>query len=128
MILWNNRWEYDKNPDDFFKVLDILAEKGLDFKVVVLGENFKRNPDVFERAREKHGNRILQFGYVESRNEYLQWLFSSDILPVTSNQDFFGLSVVEPEILTALISNPKLIRNLEFKEHLKKFNWEIKAK
>lgn len=164
VILWNNRWEYDKNPDDFFKVLDILAEKGLDFKVVIMGEHFSKKPDVFDRAKEKHEDRILHFGYVESRNEYIQWLNSADILPVTSNQEFFGLSVVEavycglhpllpyrlsyPEIfpykifsqnyyenlenlvekLTALLSNPKLIRNLEFKEHLKKFNWKIKAK
>ncbi len=95
VILWNNRWEYDKNPDDFFKALDILAEKGLDYQLVVLGENFKQKPDVFDRAQEKHGSRILQFGYVESRNEYMHWLYSSDILPVTSNQDFFGISVVE---------------------------------
>lgn len=164
VILWNNRWEYDKNPDDFFKVLDILAEKGLDFKVVIMGEHFSKKPDVFDRAKEKHGNRILQFGYVESRNEYIQWLYSSDILPVTSNQDFFGMSVVEavycglypllpsrlsyPELfppemfsqnyydnfeslvekLIALLSNPKLIPNLEFREHLKRFGWEIKAK
>jgi len=163
VILWNNRWEYDKNPDDFFKVLDILAEKGLDFQVIVLGENFRQKPDVFDRAREKHGDRILQFGYVESRKEYLHWLCSSDILPVTSNQDFFGLSVVEavfcgiyplfplrlsyPEIfppemfpqnyynnfenliekLTELVSNPELIQNIDFKEQLKKFDWEYKA-
>ncbi len=163
IILWNNRWEFDKNPEDFFKVLDILAEKGLDFQIVVLGENFKRKPDIFEIAREKYGNRIQQFGYVESRNEYIRWLYSSDILPVTSNQDFFGMSVVEavycgvhpllprrlsyPEIfppkmfplnyydtleklvekLTELVSNPKLIRNIDFKEHLKKFAWENKA-
>lgn len=163
VILWNNRWEFDKNPEDFFKVLDILDEKRLDFQMVVLGENFKRKPDVFEIARKKHGNRIQQFGYVESRNEYVRWLYSSDILPVTSNQDFFGLSVVEavycgihpllprrlsyPEIfppkmfplnyydtfeklvekLIELVSNPKLIPNIDFKEHLKRFAWENKA-
>ena len=163
VILWNNRWEYDKNPDDFFKALDIISEKGLDFQLVVLGENFRIKPDVFDRAQEKHKSRILQFGYVESRKEYNLWLCSSDILPVTSNQDFFGMSVVEavycgiypllprrlsyPEIfpperfplnyydnfenlvekLTKLVSNAKSVQNVDYKEHLKKFSWEIKA-
>jgi len=163
VILWNNRWEYDKNPDDFFKALDIISEKGCDFQLVVLGENFRLKPDVYDGAQKKHESRIQQFGYVESRNEYINWLFSSDILPVTSNQDFFGISVVEavycgchpllprrlsyPEIfapemfplnyydnfenlvekLTELVSNPKLIRNNEFREQLKKFAWEYKA-
>jgi len=163
VILWNNRWEYDKNPYDFFKALDIISEKGFDFQLVVLGENFKLRPDVFDRTQEKHKSRILQFGYVENRKEYVNWLCSSDILPVTSNQDFFGMSVVEavycgihpllprrlsyPEILppekfplnyydsfenlveklTELVSNPNLVRNIDSKEHLKKFSWETKA-
>ncbi len=163
VILWNNRWEYDKNPDDFFKAVDILAEKNIDFKLAVLGQNFKQKPEVFERAREKHRHRILQFGYCEGRNDYINWLFSSDILPVTSNQDFFGVSVVEavycgvyplfpcrlsyPEIfppklypqhyyanfenlvdkLTELITNPQTLRDIDFKDHLKKFAWEHKA-
>ena len=163
VILWNNRWEYDKNPDDFFKALDNLDEKGLDFQVVVLGENFRKKPDVFDRAKEKLGSRILQLGYVDSREEYTRWLYSSDIVPVMSNQDFFGISVVEavycgsypllprrlsyPEIfnpemfpqnyydnfenlvekLIELVTDPELIRNIDFKEHLTKFSWKYKA-
>ena len=34
-------------------------------------------------------------GYCESFEEYKNWLNKSDILPVTSNQDFFGISIVE---------------------------------
>ena len=29
LILWNHRWEYDKNPTDFFKVLYKMQEKNL---------------------------------------------------------------------------------------------------
>lgn len=36
VILWNHRWEYDKNPEDFFKVLTSLDRCGLDFRVVIL--------------------------------------------------------------------------------------------
>ena len=41
LLLWNHRWEYDKNPEAFFEVLLKLAERGLTFEVAILGENFK---------------------------------------------------------------------------------------
>lgn len=34
---WNHRWEYDKNPAEFFEALKSLHDKGMDFEVVVLG-------------------------------------------------------------------------------------------
>ena len=92
IVLWNSRWEYDKNPEDFFTAVEILLEQGLEFKLVLLGENFKKQPDIFNRAREKLGDRILRFGFVEDSEEYAGWLQASDILPVTSNQDFFGIA------------------------------------
>ena len=95
VFLWNSRWEYDKNPGEFFRALDILFDKGLDFKVVVLGENFKQKPEDFKRSLIKFKDRMDHFGYVENREDYIQWLYRTDILPVTSKQDFFGLSVVE---------------------------------
>src|SRR6185369_9661134 len=38
LILWNHRWEYDKDPEAFFAALYQLAEEGTDFRVAVLGE------------------------------------------------------------------------------------------
>ena len=37
----------------------------------------------------------MQFGYATSFNEYANWLWKADILPVTSEQDFFGASIIE---------------------------------
>ena len=95
VILWNHRWEFDKNPGDFFRALTILAGEGLDFQVVVLGENFSLKPDEFDRAREQLGERIVQFGYAENLADYARWLWRADIIPVTSLHDFFGASVME---------------------------------
>ncbi len=36
LLLWNHRWEYDKNPEEFFNALKIISEKGLDFEVAIL--------------------------------------------------------------------------------------------
>jgi len=38
--------EHDKNPESFFKVLIQLHETGCDFRLSVLGENYKDNPGI----------------------------------------------------------------------------------
>jgi len=95
LVLWNHRWEYDKNPDEFFKALRALAGDGVPFRLAVLGENFSQVPVVFFKAKDALGDRVVQFGYSEGFDTYARWIQSADILPVTSNQDFFGASVVE---------------------------------
>jgi glycosyltransferase involved in cell wall biosynthesis len=95
LIVWNHRWEYDKNPDAFFRALRAAADGGRPFRVAVLGEKFNQVPVVFFKSQIALADRVVQFGYVEDFETYAHWLHSGDIVPVTSNQDFFGASVVE---------------------------------
>lgn len=95
LVLWNHRWEYDKNPEAFFAALERVAARGVAFRVAVLGERFERAPAAFEAARERLGERVAVFGYAEDTDEYAAWLQAADVLAVTANQDFFGASVVE---------------------------------
>ncbi|MDM8519860.1 DUF3524 domain-containing protein [Anaerolineales bacterium HSG6] len=95
LILWAHRWEHDKNPADFFRALTILSERGLSFELAVLGENFSQQPKVFLQSQTRLAKHIVQFGYADSFADYARWLWRADILPVTSNQDFFGGTVVE---------------------------------
>ncbi len=115
LILWNHRWEYDKNPEEFFGALSILAEEGLDFRVALLGESFSEVPAAFSRAVKKLGSRIVHSGYLPDRGEYASWLWKADILPVTSFHDFFGAGVVE-----AMYCNccPVLPQRLAYPEHI----------
>ncbi|MEL6636190.1 MAG: DUF3524 domain-containing protein [Bacteroidota bacterium] len=115
IILWNHRWEYDKQPEPFFNCLFQLAAEGLDFQLVVLGNAYRQQPAIFERARRELADRILHFGFVADRASYRQWLWRSDILPVTAIQDFFGGSVVEA-IYTK--NYPLLPDRLAYPEHL----------
>ena len=115
LILWNHRWEYDKNPESFFRVLKKVQGEGSDFGLVILGENFSKSPTVFEKIKKELSNHIAQWGYVDSFKEYAEWLWKSDIMPITSNQEFFGASVMEAiycgvwPILPSRLSYPELI-------------------
>ncbi|MBW1964990.1 MAG: DUF3524 domain-containing protein [Deltaproteobacteria bacterium] len=113
LILWNHRWEYDKNPEEFFQALYILAERGLDFGVIVLGESFRQSPTEFIKARERLGNRICHMGYATDFTDYARWLRQASILPVTSHHDFFGTSIVEAIYLGCA---PFLPRRLSYPE------------
>jgi len=115
VILWNHRWEYDKNPDEFFQALFTLKDRGIDFKLVVLGKNYKKQPPIFEEARERLADHILHFGYAESLEEYAHWLHHSDILPVTSQHDFFGVSLIQAMACDVI---PLLPKRLAYPEHL----------
>ena len=95
LLLWNHRWEYDKNPIGFFRALYGLVDQGIEFELALLGEHFEEEPPYFREAKEKLGSRIIQYGRVEKFEDYACWLWKADILPVTSKQDFFGGSVVE---------------------------------
>ena len=59
---------------------------------------------------------IIKWGYQKSINDYVNCLFMSDIIPVTSNHDFFGISVME-----AVFCNvwPILPDRLSYKELFK---------
>ena len=95
IILWNHRWEYDKNPEAFLEALYALDEAGMDFRVAILGENFAQLPPAFAKARRRLRSHIVQFGYVESFVEYARWLWRADIVVSTAIQEFFGASIAE---------------------------------
>ena len=115
VIGWNHRWEYDKNPEGFFQTLFALDDRGIDFKLVVLGEQFKSSPKIFNEAKERLADKMLHWGYAESYAEYIHWLYQIDVLPVTAKQDFFGGSVVEAMACDCV---PLLPKRLAYPEHL----------
>jgi glycosyltransferase involved in cell wall biosynthesis len=94
-ILWAARWEYDKNPGLFFDALRALRDKGLPFKINVIGESFTECPPEFDSAKEEFEDRIIRWGWQKHRNDYWKALSESDIVVSTANHEFFGISVVE---------------------------------
>jgi glycosyltransferase involved in cell wall biosynthesis len=95
LIIWNHRWEFDKGPDEFFEALDEILNQGLDFRLAFLGENFRTLPKSFILAKERYGNKIVQYGYEKSKEKYLDWLKKGAIVISTATQENFGIAVVE---------------------------------
>ena len=95
LILWNHRWDHDKNPAGFFLALERIVEKGINFRLAVIGEETDLPNNDFGRAKEKFAQQIIHWGYIKDRKEYAKVLKQADLLPVTSNQEFFGISVLE---------------------------------
>lgn len=115
IIAWNHRWEFDKNPGDFFFALDQVLKRGVEFRLALLGENFHQVPPEFRVAGERYGDRIIQYGYVKSKREYQEWLRKSAIVVSTAIQENFGISIIEAvrygcmPVLPNRLSYPEII-------------------
>jgi glycosyltransferase involved in cell wall biosynthesis len=94
IILWNQRWEYDKAPRTFFRALCLLADEGLPFRVALAGKNYRQTAREFLDARDRLGNRVIHFGYA-APEKYGQLMHRADIVVSTAIHEFFGVSVVE---------------------------------
>ena len=118
-IAWNHRWDFDKNFPAFFRLVRNIKERGLKFKLVMLGQQTLDTNDSYRDFQEEFSSDAVCWGYEEDYSRYINWLRVSDILPVTSNQDFFGISIVEAAycgavpILPNRLSYPELFSDPE---------------
>jgi glycosyltransferase involved in cell wall biosynthesis len=94
LVLWNQRWDHDKNPSAVFNALGRIADEGVAFSVAVVGENVRADPREFTAARERLGDRVVQFGFV-GREDYVDLLGRADVVVSAAHHEFFGIAVVE---------------------------------
>ena len=94
LILWNQRWEHDKGPDEFVELIQTLISRGTDFRVAVVGERFVSAPESFDRLPGLLGDRLVAYGFLPD-DEYVDLLRRSDIVVSTAHHEFFGIAVIE---------------------------------
>lgn len=94
-LLWNHRWEYDKGPDRLLAFLQRLKASGQDFRISVVGEQFRREPGEFGAIKERFSAHIVHWGYLADRSDYDKVLAQADIVLSTATHDFQGLSMLE---------------------------------
>ncbi|WP_084456300.1 tRNA-queuosine alpha-mannosyltransferase domain-containing protein [Desulfogranum mediterraneum] len=95
VVVWNHRWEHDKNPEPFFSTLAELSREGLGFELIVAGQSFRDQPEVFARARQELAGHIRHFGYLPAEEDYWSLLQQGTIVVSTAIHEFFGMAVLE---------------------------------
>ncbi|MFW2368858.1 MAG: glycosyltransferase, partial [Desulforhopalus sp.] len=114
IIVWNHRWEHDKNPEEFFQALHQLDERDIDFQLIVLGQSFNRCPDCFKKAQVQFKGRLVHFGFADTYQHYAELLGIGDIVISTAIHEFFGIAVIEAvragcvPLLPSRLSYPEL--------------------
>ncbi|MGM0616297.1 MAG: tRNA-queuosine alpha-mannosyltransferase domain-containing protein [Pseudomonadota bacterium] len=93
-VIWNHRWEYDKNPQDFFTALYALSDQGIPFELAVMGQQFRQSPEVFEQARERLDTHIIAWG-AQPESDYKALLSEGGIVVSTTWHEFQGLAIME---------------------------------
>lgn len=95
VIVWNQRWTFDRNPAKLFRVLNRLDDINLDFELILAGDNKHDKPEAFEHAWRRYGNRIKHFGYVGDFENYGKLLHQGDVVVSTSDYEFFCTPIME---------------------------------
>lgn len=94
LIVWNHRWEYDKAPDVFADAVLRLAERGVDFRLALLGNRFGKNHEALDRLREQVPERIVTDEELD-RPAYRDMLAKASIAVSTAIHEFQGLAMLE---------------------------------
>jgi glycosyltransferase involved in cell wall biosynthesis len=94
LILWNQRWEYDKNPEAFFAALYAAAQAGHPFEVALCGQQYGKRPSIFNEAVGQLGSRVIHAGHADLPT-YRRLLWQADITISTAHHEFFGISLLE---------------------------------
>ncbi len=115
IVLWNQRWQWDKAPEVFVEFALELRRKS-DFCLVLLGGEPHREPPERRALKEGFGSDLLHCGWC-SKEQYWHWLQQSDLTVSVARHEFFGLSILEAVAAGVF---PLLPHNLSYPEVLPK--------
>jgi glycosyltransferase involved in cell wall biosynthesis len=94
LVLWNQRWEYDKGPVEFAAAVERLLDDGLDVDVALAGERPGDDPPELRRLRATLGDRLVHDGHADV-DGYRRLLRRADVVVSTARHEFFGVAITE---------------------------------
>lgn len=94
LIMWNQRWEHDKGPEELKDIVTKLIADDVNFEMAMCGEVFVSVPPTFEEVTSMLGERLIHQGFA-TRDHYEALLRRADVVVSTAHQEFFGIAVVE---------------------------------
>lgn len=93
LIVWNHRWEWDKQPKRFLTALSEISRAGFDFRLAMMGSGGGRSIE-FDEFRDHLADHLVHWGHA-SVDDYDYWMSKAGIGVSTSLHDFQGLSMLE---------------------------------
>jgi glycosyltransferase involved in cell wall biosynthesis len=114
LIVWNQRWEHDKGPEELKSIVELLIEMNIDFAMAMCGEVFVSVPPTFAEITEMLGDRLIHEGFAD-RDRYESLLLEARVVLSTADQEFFGIGVVEA---IAAGAHPVLPNRLVYPERI----------
>lgn len=117
LIVWNQRWEHDKGPDELKAILEGLIESGVEFNMAMCGEVFVSVPPIYAEITALLGDRLIHWGWAE-RDRYVDLLNQASVVLSTAHQEFFGIAITEA---VAAGAHPVFPNRLVYPERIAEF-------
>lgn len=108
LIVWNHRWEWDKQPERFLKALAGLTAEGVDFEVAMLGSGGGRKAGEFDGYRQTLGSRVRHWGEADEAT-YADFMREAGIGVSCALHDFQGLATLEMAQAGATVVVPRRV-------------------
>jgi glycosyltransferase involved in cell wall biosynthesis len=94
-VLFNHRWEHDKDPHAFLSAAREAISRGAKLELVLLGERFGDLPPGTAQLLRELAPAIATDEFVQDRAQYAAALARCDVAASTARHEFFGLSIAE---------------------------------
>ncbi|MFU8847951.1 MAG: DUF3524 domain-containing protein [Opitutales bacterium] len=107
-IIWNHRWEWDKQPKVFLDALIALHREGFDFELAMLGSGSGRAPYAFREEADILSDHLIHWGEADE-DRYAGFIRSADIGVSAALHDFQGLAMLELAQAGATVVVPRRV-------------------
>ncbi|PXA04129.1 DUF3524 domain-containing protein [Coraliomargarita sinensis] len=107
LVVWNHRWEWDKQPQRLLKALIELRQEGVCLRLAMLGSGCAGD-ERFQAERDALGDSIVHWGEAEPVR-YREYLGRAGIGVSCAKHDFQGLAVLEAAQAGATVVLPKRV-------------------